>query len=468
MLGLLFATAIGEFHLRAGRSHRRRDLAADTLIVLREIDGLEWRATAGEDPVDIAIQIRQAAETLRANLASVTSPSIGDVSLAERSLVYTLAVEDQITALIDGDGERAREIDETRVDPGFEAAISRAEDIAEHESAVADRTDRNMRRLIKVTTALMVIGVGLAAWLFESRRRRNIEQEQARASDLRFRSLIESSSDVITTVSDDGRLTQVSPQRGRFAEIVRGATWERVTSLLGTGEPYERWRRADLELRASGITETVSLDLVTPSGARMHIEAIGTLLAGSRSERVWVWRDISARRELELQLSHLAFHDPLTGMANRAHFVDRANRTLERAAKDGEPTSILFCDLDDFKKVNDSYGHDAGDELLGIIGERLRSCMRPRDTIARIGGDEFVIMLENTDTDGALTFARRVQQVLQTEAVLRAGIVRPSASIGVASAGVGATIEDLLRHSDQAMYTVKGSGKGAAAAFQES
>ena len=467
MLGLLFATITGEFHLRASRSHRRRDRAADTIIALREIDGLEWRVIAGRDPEQLSEQISIVAAELRASLESVVGPTEGDVALSQRSVVYTLAIEDELTAMVAGNTELAHEIDETRVDPAFDLAIDRAKSVVELESAAADRTDRNMRRLIKATTALTVIGGGLAAWLLESRRRRSREREGERRRDLHFRSLIESSSDVITTVTGEGQLNQISPQLGRFSEIVRGPRWERVTSLLGDGEPYERWRRADIELQQSGTTDPVTLELVTPAGLRMHIEAIGTMLAGSTTERVWVWRDVSARRELELQLSHLAFHDPLTGMANRAHFVDRANHSLRRAAKDGEPTSILFCDLDDFKKVNDSYGHEAGDELLGIVGERLRGCMRPRDTIARIGGDEFVVLLENTDTDGALAFARRVQQILQQEAVLRAGVVRPSASIGVASAGIGTTIEDLLRQSDQAMYAVKGAGKGYAATFQD-
>ncbi len=351
MLGLLFATLSGELHLRAGRAHRRRDRAADTLIALRELDGLEWRAISGEDPTEIGERVRAVAAALRTNLESVVGPSEGDVALAERSVVYTLAVEDEIRALIAGDTELALEIDETRVDPAFELAITRAKAVAEHESQVADRTDRNMRRLIKATTGLTIIGGGLAAWLFESRRRRSIERERERRTDLHFRSLIESSSDVITTVTGEGQLNQVSPRLGRFSEIVRSPKWDCVASLLGDGEPYERWRRADIELQQSGSTDTVTLELITPAGMRMHIEAIGSMLAGSTTERVWVWRDVSSRRELELQLSHLAFHDPLTGMANRAHFVDRASRSLQRAAKDGEPTSVLLCDLDDFKKV---------------------------------------------------------------------------------------------------------------------
>src|SRR5881296_1865791 len=106
-------------------------------------------------------------------------------------------------------------------------------------------------------------------------------------------------------------------------------------------------------------------------------------------------RDVSERKRFEEQLSHQAFHDQITGLANRALFQDRVSHGLERQTRDGDPVAVLFMDLDDFKTINDSLGHAAGDRLLQEVGERLKNCLRAADTAARMGGDEFGILLED-------------------------------------------------------------------------
>ena len=164
--------------------------------------------------------------------------------------------------------------------------------------------------------------------------------------------------------------------------------------------------------------------------------------------------DITARREAEEQLRHQAFHDPLTGLANRALFTDRVQHALVVRSGDA---AVLFLDLDDFKAVNDGLGHVAGDTLLRAVGVRLRASLSPTHTVARMGGDEFAILVERADAAAAaLDAAERITAALQTPFDVDGREVFVTASVGIA---VGGDAEELLRCSDVAMYGAKASGK---------
>ncbi len=177
--------------------------------------------------------------------------------------------------------------------------------------------------------------------------------------------------------------------------------------------------------------------------------------------------DITLRKQLELQLQHQAFHDSLTGLANRALFRDRVTHALARQARSHGAVSVLFSDLDDFKTVNDSLGHDAGDQLLVAVAERLRAVMRPEDTTARFGGDEFAILLEDTTEDGARRAAERILEALRSPFEFHGRQVVMHASIGASITSATETEpDDLLRQADLAMYTAKTSGKGRFAFYE--
>ena len=164
--------------------------------------------------------------------------------------------------------------------------------------------------------------------------------------------------------------------------------------------------------------------------------------------------DITARHEAEEQLRHQAFHDPLTGLANRALFTDRVQHAIVVRSEDA---AVLFLDLDDFKAVNDGLGHLAGDALLRAVGVRLRASLSPTHTVARMGGDEFAILVEGTSAaDAALDAAERITTALQTPFDVDGREVFVTASVGIA---VGGDAEELLRCSDVAMYGAKASGK---------
>lgn len=172
---------------------------------------------------------------------------------------------------------------------------------------------------------------------------------------------------------------------------------------------------------------------------------------------------VAARED---QLKEQAFHDQLTGLANRALFINRAEHALDLHRRDLRAVSVLFCDLDDFKTVNDTLGHAAGDELLTRVAERLRGTLRPGDTLARLGGDEFAVLLED-DGEPAIVGARLVQ-ALHDPFALSSGPVTVRASVGLTQLlpeERTPTVDNLLAHADIAMYTAKRAGKGQLACY---
>lgn len=171
-----------------------------------------------------------------------------------------------------------------------------------------------------------------------------------------------------------------------------------------------------------------------------------------------------ARLRDEERVRHEAVHDPLTGLANRTLLRDRLEHALSRSQRDGGETAVLFIDLDDFKQINDAYGHAAGDVALMALGKRLRTAVRPGDTIARVGGDEFVVVCEQVDVESALAVGRRIQEAIRLPVRAPAAIHHLSASIGIA---LGHSDPDqLLANADAATYGAKAAGRGRVELFQ--
>ena len=177
---------------------------------------------------------------------------------------------------------------------------------------------------------------------------------------------------------------------------------------------------------------------------------------------VLVFRDISERVAAEQQLEYHAFHDALTGLPNRRILLDRLQHALTRTTRSGETHAVLFADVDRFKLTNDSLGHQAGDELLVLIADRLRSVTRAGDTLARIGGDEFTLLLENIgNTEAAERMAIRVLEWVRAPLTMSDGrTISASLSIGIAVASEGAAPDDVLHDADVAMYQAKSRGPG--------
>ena len=226
--------------------------------------------------------------------------------------------------------------------------------------------------------------------------------------------------------------------------VLAGLVEGRATAHRGEA----RWRHAD------GRDLWVLVDAWVPQAAPGD---------GGRPPRHAVLHveDITARRRAELELSHRALHDGLTGLPNRALLLDHLAGALARAARQGTHVAVMFLDLDHFKEVNDTLGHDAGDRLLVDVAARLRRCLRETDTAARLGGDEFVVVCEGLAApEQAAVSAGRIARMLRTEIPAPRHPITVTVSVGVATSRGSAAPADLLRAADAAMYRAKERGCG--------
>ncbi|MDP9351864.1 MAG: EAL domain-containing protein, partial [Chloroflexota bacterium] len=197
-------------------------------------------------------------------------------------------------------------------------------------------------------------------------------------------------------------------------------------------------------------------------GLLLSVEALSSLVTvGGREMVLGIERDITERKVFEEQLRHQAFHDPLTGLPNRVLFAERLGHALVRATRHNQPVAVLYLDLDRFKWINDSLGHDVGDALLVAIADRLRICLRPGDTAARLGGDEFVVLLEDIAGEpDAKAVAERIDKALCPAFAVAGREVTITTSIGIATSTTGYEGPyELVSAADIAMYRAKKNGK---------
>jgi diguanylate cyclase (GGDEF)-like protein/PAS domain S-box-containing protein len=294
-----------------------------------------------------------------------------------------------------------------------------------------------------------------------------------RQSEARFRSLVAHSSDLITVLDADGIVTYQSPSIERLlglsADEVEGQRFDRL--LIESDRPLlAQLIAAD----GTGVSEahTIECSVRHRDGTTLRFEVQHTDLLHEEHVRGIVLnsRDISERKAFEEQLAHQAFHDPVTKLANRALFSDRVEHALMRAQRGVPEIAVMFIDLDDFKTVNDSLGHAAGDEVLQEVGRRLKIAVRPTDTVARFGGDEFAVLLDGvTGSADAADAAARILRALDVPVQIGGKNVYPRASVGICL--VGEDLEtpeaaELLRNADVAMYMAKRDSKGSYRVFE--
>ena len=323
-------------------------------------------------------------------------------------------------------------------------------------------------------------------------------EEVLAASERRFRAVVEQSPLAVHVFAPDGR------------SIKANGAWNTLWDIEEGEEPEGTSVFEDEQLHAAGLIPylqegVAGMAVESPplsfDPARVGRDGDPKWLrglvypvrndAGEVTEVALLLEDVTERKNLEDQLAYQAFHDPLTGLPNRTLLLDRlaqalmraqhrserdterdAERTSERGSRRGQQVALLFMDLDNFKYINDSLGHNSGDRLLVEVARRLQGRLRPADTVARLGGDEFVVLLEEVeDTEEALQAAERISSALGAPFTLAGQEVFAPASIGIASSGALAAgpsfgapagrerSEDLLRKADLAMYEAKRRGK---------
>ena len=338
----------------------------------------------------------------------------------------------------------------------------------------------------RFTAPLVLDGSSIGrVWSFRDITEREQTEVALRISEKRHRLMANLANDVIWTLSPQGVLTYVSPSveavRGfSAAEVMQHSLEQTLTpASQAVSEAYFAQLHADIQAGHVPQNFKGELEYRCKNGSTLWTEVLASPILdaqGHVSEVLGVSRDISERKRSEELIRELAYYDPLTGLANRMLLRDRLTQSMLSGERSGNYGALLFLDLDNFKPLNDQHGHGAGDLLLAEVARRLKSCVRQIDTVARFGGDEFVVLLDDLTLDKdqahsqADLVAGKIRSLLANTYVLNIGpgdfgvpqIIehRCTASIGVAVfLGQKNSDEDILKWADLAMYTAKNAGR---------
>ncbi|MFP5393197.1 MAG: diguanylate cyclase domain-containing protein [Gammaproteobacteria bacterium] len=316
--------------------------------------------------------------------------------------------------------------------------------------------------LSAITLLIQLAGARARKLRVEVGERRKAEQENAMLlSELE---VVFANVSVGIALVKDGRTLRCNAQ---YARLLGSAPEQLVGAPVASAHPSriigEQQGDAMQAAFARGDTFATELELTRPDGATFWAACFGKALDKADSARgaVWVVEEISERKMAEERLLHQAQHDGLTGLANRVKFASRLDQAIARAARSSHTMAVCYIDLDKFKYVNDTFGHDAGDHLLLAVSKRLTGSVRETDTVARLGGDEFALVLAGP-VDGRIVAAvlDRIIHALQEELEFGGHTFAVSGSIGMAMYPAhGPDAQTLLKHADEAMYRAKQAGR---------
>jgi diguanylate cyclase (GGDEF)-like protein/PAS domain S-box-containing protein len=482
---IIGAVAAGLVALQNHANQERME--AQTMLELdadaTRVSALEWQAIARHylDP-RTGQRLAEAITKLREDVRGAWLDS--DMRpLAEAAARYDRTLRAETRHLLVGDVPAAIQTDTTRVDPAYNRLHAVIDGIAATKVRNAALTSGVARW---GSLAVIVLGTAVIAFLilrFErGRRRAAVIQEREslhREGEERLEALLGGASDVVLVLDPKGAIVYASAP----VERMLGLPPQALVGMSVGALVSEQTARETLAIlgrlsMSPGAAQALEWRLVRRDGLRLDAEAnVVNQLANPRVGGFVVnLRDVTARKALEEELRHRAFHDPLTGLPNRELLELRITHGLELSARRGHRLALLFLDLDDFKYVNDSLGHEAGDLLLKEVSERLASCVRGADTLARLGGDEFAVLVEDVGGLGdASELAERLLASLEPVIELHGKPAYVHASIGIALSDDSGQPEDagqwgaeLLRNADTAMYEAKRHGKNCFALFEPS
>lgn len=330
--------------------------------------------------------------------------------------------------------------------------------------------DMPSARGMAVVTVVLSLSVLLRQMVVAMENRRLDQLAAQGAAESRLAALVRHAHDIVMVVDADATIRYVSPS----VEQILGVSPRSLSGQNGLGllhdDDVEPARRA-LHRVCTHQQQAESLDvrLQHGTGGWRHLDLVATNRLETDSIRgiVLNLRDVTERRELEGRLEWQAFHDAMTGLANRVLFADRVGHALARRQRSGSDLGVLFIDLDHFKVVNDTLGHAAGDALLREAARRITQEVRAADTVARLGGDEFAVLLEDAPQAHCEATAERLLAQLTRGFIIDGREVFTGASIGLAMADPGVALDDLIRDADVAMYVAKSEGRGCVVTFRD-
>jgi diguanylate cyclase (GGDEF)-like protein/PAS domain S-box-containing protein len=290
------------------------------------------------------------------------------------------------------------------------------------------------------------------------------------AGEKRFKSLVQHASDVVSIIDAQGNVRFATPSAARmFGYAASTLIGRAALDLVHPADAAEVTQQLQDLAAHPGKVITGRWRIQHRDGRWIQTDNTATNLLADENIRglVLATRDVTERVSLETKLTHQAYHDPLTGLANRVLFQHRLEQALTRRDGDRGVLAVLFIDLDKFKDVNDRYGHGFGDAVLRAAAHRIRSVLRSSDTAARLGGDEFAVLLD--DPTGQIhppAMAERIAREFNASVRIEGRDVLIPVSVGVALASPGQPADEILRNADLAMYLAKSRGRGQAAAFE--
>ena len=298
--------------------------------------------------------------------------------------------------------------------------------------------------------------------------------EIAYDEDARFRAVVQNAAVVTMLVAPDGTVMSCSGaltrMLGHDPELVEGRPLADLVDRTDRAELAAALERA-AESAGTGTPVTVTVHLVhygRPLAVPFELALVNLVDDPSVGGLIVSGHDVTDRERLAEELSYQAFHDSLTGLGNRALFLNRLGHALERSTRSGEQVAALFLDMDGLKDANDRLGHSAGDALLQSLGGVLVSSIRKSDTAARLGGDEFAVIVEDFDHPGEVfALAGRILEECRQPMVIAGEPVSATVSIGFSFSKPGITVDELMSNADRAMYTAKYRGKDRYEQFEE-
>ena len=467
--------------------HRRAQVAVEQLREsAQELNAFKWRANTetltGTADFSLSGPLVRDGERIMTELSDSAEafdrlqPGADSLRLrTDVSQIYAASIR-QMTILNSATKLSGAQL--ARLQSQFQPLLDRLDGDATHAARHQQRIAANALEtslLASIGSLLLgVVALGALGWRLARLNRQTKLDSEVRAierrSEERIRALVEHSSDVVSVLTADLRVRWQATSVRRLLGIELGSLiGEPIASLAHPEDRalFEGFLSASVE---GSTPSTLPARFRHADGRWCHVETVAENRFGDPAVEGLVlnMRDISERKAFEDELRRAAFHDALTGLANRALFEDRLRHALASRLRNSRPLAVLFLDLDDFKTINDSLGHRAGDALLTGVAARIDSLVRPTDTAARLGGNEFAVLLDCVENKAeAQDIAMRILEALSDQFVIENRALTVTASVGIALANNSVDADGLLRNADMAMYAAKAGGKNSVHAFEE-